>query len=73
MHEPEIIVPLDLIKPDVQLSGQDGNAFIVIGVMTKALKSVGNSDSIVEDYEKQATSDSYNHLLKVSMSFANVN
>lgn len=59
--------------PDVtvQLVGQDGNAFAVMGAVSKALKRAGHSDQ-VEAYMAEATAGDYNCLLRVTQEWVNV-
>ena len=59
--------------PDVtiKLVGQDGNAFVIMGVVSKALKRTGYRDS-AEEFVKEATSGDYNHLIVAAMNFVNV-
>lgn len=56
---------------EVELIGVDGNAFMVMGKVTKALKRGGHAD-LVDEYVKEATSGDYNHLLKVTMDYVEV-
>lgn len=67
-----ITVPDDLIRPTVALIGHDGNAFAIMGRVRKALRQAGNEPGVIDAYLKQATSGDYNHLLAVSMAFAEV-
>ncbi len=53
-------------KPRVQMP--DGNAFAVMGAVTKALKSAGQRDK-VEEYRTKAMSGDYDNLLRVSMEY----
>jgi len=46
----------------------DGNAFAVMGAVSKALKRAGQSDKVSE-YQAKAMSGDYNHLLAVSMDY----
>ena len=55
----------------VQLSGEDGNAFSILGKVSKALKTAGHKEAVEEFYE-EATSGDYNHLLQTAMSFVDV-
>lgn len=52
----------------VKLLGRDGNAFFIMGSVVNALKRGGHRD-LVEEYEKEATSGDYNHLLAVTMDY----
>ena len=62
----------DREKPTVQLTGNDGNAFAVMGAVTAALRNAGYTNKEVHEYQSQAMSGDYNNLLAVSMRWANV-
>jgi hypothetical protein len=67
-----ITTPDGLIRPTVELIGRDGNAFAILGATTKALRRAGNAPEVIEAYKAQATSGDYDHLLAVTMAFAEV-
>ena len=52
----------------VKLIGEDGNAFVIMGVVTKALRRNGHQD-LVKDFIYEATSGDYNHLLQTCMEY----
>lgn len=54
-------------KPKVKLVGEDGNAFSIMGRVTRALRGAGYSKEEIDRYTKEATSGDYNHLLAVTM------
>ena len=54
----------------VKLVGEDGNAFSIMGRVTKAMKRAGHSD-LVEEYRKEAMSGDYDKLLQVTMAWVN--
>jgi len=56
----------------VQLSGEDGNAFFILGRVRKALKRGGATPEEVKVFTDRATSGDYNHLLAVCMETVNV-
>jgi hypothetical protein len=62
----------DREKPTVKLTGEDGNAFAVMGAVTSALRKAGYTNEEVHEYQSQAMSGDYNNLLAVSMRWANV-
>lgn len=64
-----IEVPEGLIKPSVDLVGEDGNAFAIMGRVQRALRQAGNDDFTVMQYCEQATAGDYNHLLQVTLAF----
>jgi hypothetical protein len=60
--------------PDVtvQLSGQDGNAFAIMGRVQEALRKAGASVEERNAYYTEATEGDYDHLLQVTMRWVNV-
>lgn len=60
----------DWIDPEVDLVGVDGNAFAVMGAVTKGLKRAGNPAAVIDAYRVEAMSGDYDHLLQVSMLYA---
>ena len=59
-------------KPTVQLTGQDGNAFAIMGTVKKALQRAGYSQEQVEKYLEESMSADYNNLLVVAQKWVNV-
>ena len=51
----------------VQLSGEDGNAFFIIGRVRKAMKRAGVPQEEIEKYSDECTSGDYDHLLQTTM------
>lgn len=51
----------------VNLVGEDGNAFFIIGRVGTALRDIGVSDEEIEAFRAEATSGDYNHLLQTVM------
>ena len=60
-------------KTDVEVSlvGNDGNAFAVLGQVSKALKRAGHGD-LVKEFMKEAMSGNYDHLLTTCMKYVHV-
>ena len=56
----------------VQLTGNDGNAFAIMGAVRKALKREKVSADEIAEYTKQSTSGDYDNLLRVAMSWVTV-
>jgi hypothetical protein len=52
-------------KPIVQLTGEDGNVFNIIGRVSKALKKAGQADKAKEFSEKAFECDSYDEVLRL--------
>lgn len=57
---------------EVELIGQDGNAFLILGKVQKALREGGVSDEEVKQYYEEATAGDYNHLLRTTMEWVEV-
>jgi hypothetical protein len=57
----------------VNLTGTDGNAFSVMGAVTKAMRRAGVSREEQDEYFKQATAGDYNQLLATTMEWVEVN
>lgn len=57
---------------EVQLTGEDGNAFFIIGRVRRALKNAGVETEEIEAFTKEATSGNYDHLLQVCMAWVDV-
>jgi hypothetical protein len=56
----------------VQLSGNDGNAFAVMGAVKSALKKAGASSEEVSKYVSDSMSGDYDNLLRVAMEWVDV-
>ena len=59
-------------KPTVNLVGTDGNALSIIGRVKEALRKAGADEEYVMNYQMEATSGDYDHLLVVTMGYVNV-
>ena len=55
----------------VKLVGENGNAFAIIGAVTKALKRGGRRD-LVEAFQAEAMSGDYDNLLRTAMEYVEV-
>jgi len=55
----------------VQLSGEDGNAFAILGRTTAALRAAGVPSEEIDAYFAEATSGDYDHLLHTTMAWVN--
>ena len=58
-------------KLTLKLTGEDGNAFAILGRAAKALKRAGRSDE-VDTFMAEATAGNYDHLLQVVMGWFEV-
>jgi hypothetical protein len=58
---------------EVQLTGNDGNAFFIMGAVSKALRRGGATKEEVEQYMTESMSGDYDNLLRTAMRWVNVN
>ena len=58
-------------RPKVQLTGNDGNAFVIIGMVGNALSKAGQTEACIV-FWKEAMSGDYNHLLQTAMKYVEV-
>ena len=56
----------------VQLSGEDGNAFAILGTVRRALKRAGVDAEAVDEFQAEASSGDYGHLLTTVMKWVRV-
>jgi hypothetical protein len=59
-------------EASVQLVGQDGNAFAILGRVQSALKKAGATQEDVKEFQDEATAGDYNALLQTVMRWVNV-
>jgi len=57
---------------EVQLTGNDGNAYAIMGAVRRALKRARVSADEIDEYVKQSMSGDYDNLLRVAMSWVTV-
>lgn len=57
---------------EVQLSGQDGNAFSIIGRTRGALRAGGATSDQLKEFADEAMSGDYDHVLQTVMKWVNV-
>jgi hypothetical protein len=53
----------------VKLINQDGNAFYILGAVTKALRQAGYDKAFIQSFQDEATAGDYNHLLQTVMEY----
>lgn len=56
----------------VRLTGENGNAFMILGIAIKAAKRSGLSKDEIKEYTKEATSGDYDNLLRTTMTWFDV-
>jgi 3-oxoacyl-[acyl-carrier-protein] synthase III len=57
----------------VQLTGEDGNAFSIMGKVQNALRRAGVSKDEIDLYIQESTSGDYDHLLATAHQWVDVN
>jgi len=53
----------------VKLSGTDGNAYAIMGLVKQKMKDAGIEQAVIDKYLKEAKSGDYDHLLQVTMQY----
>jgi len=59
-------------KPEVNLIGKDGNAFAIIGEVTKVMMEHGYDKKDVNEYLNEAMGGDYDHLIKTTMEYCDI-
>ena len=59
-------------KPECQLTGEDGNAFAIIGRVSRALKQAGQPERAKEWTSKAMDCDSFDALLQLAFDYVEV-
>jgi len=57
---------------EVELIGQDGNAYAIMGTIQTALRKANVSKEEIDEYLKESMSGDYNHLLRTAMAWVSV-
>ena len=57
---------------EVQLTGNDGNAFAILGAVSKAMRRAKVDSKDIDAFMDEATKGDYNHLLQTAMKWVNV-
>ncbi len=55
----------------VELTGKDGNAFLILGLVRRAILN-SNRPELVEEFMREATASDYEHLLSVCMRYVDI-
>jgi len=58
---------------EVQLTGEDGNAFAIMASVKKALRQAGATKEDIEAYLAESMSGDYDNLLRTAMKYVEVN
>jgi hypothetical protein len=57
---------------EVQLSGEDGNAMMIIGSVRRSLRRAGVSNDEIEAFSNEALSGDYDNVLQTCMRWVSV-
>lgn len=56
-------------KPKCELVGQDGNAYFIMGRVSRALRRAGVGQNVIDEYTKKSTSGDYDNVLRTAMEY----
>ena len=56
----------------VQLTGENGNAFVLLGKVKQALRRNGVPEVTINEFREEAMSGDYDHLLRTCMKWVDV-
>jgi hypothetical protein len=59
-------------KVHVQLSGEDGNGFMIVGRVSREMRRAGVPIDEISAFTNEATSGNYDHLLQTAMAWVTV-
>ncbi len=57
---------------EVQLTGQDGNAYAIMGAVQRGLRKVGATPEEIKQYQTESMSGDYDNLLVTAMNWVHV-
>jgi len=63
---------MENLKPQCQLTGVDGNVFVIIGTVSKTLKRAGLNDKAKEFSDKAMQQESYDDVLRLCFEYVDV-
>ena len=63
-------IPTD--RPVVELLGQNGNAFAILGRCVQAARRAGWTNVQIQAFRQEATSGEYDHLIGTAMKYFDV-
>ena len=64
--------PIKYPEVQVQLTGNDGNAFAILGNCQKAARQAGLTKDQIDEFVNEAMSGDYDHLLHTCMKYFEV-
>jgi len=72
MIEPDLTGDVRYPTINVKLTEQNGNAFVIMGLVTQSLRRAGVTPEEVKKYQEEAMKGDYDDLLITSMKWVNV-
>mgnify|MGYP005819696551 FL=1 len=61
------IPPVEHERPELQIGGEDGNAYMIIGRASKAWRGAGLPAEAWKEIEREMVSGDYDHLINTVM------
>jgi uncharacterized protein with FMN-binding domain len=68
----EYIPGTEILKPLVELTGKDGNAYSIMGRVRRALQKAGAPAEVLDGYYNESTKGDYDNLLRVAIKYVRV-
>ena len=72
MNQNEIRAIGDRKKPEIQLTGTDGNAFSIMGKVRDAMREVGWTKAEIAEATDEMMSGDYEHLIRTACEYCEV-
>jgi hypothetical protein len=66
----DVVIPDDLIPPEVEIVGIDGNAGALMGHIAQAMKAAGNPTEMIDRFRKELMSGDYEHVIRTCMAYS---
>lgn len=63
-----------IMKPmyDIEVTPMDGNAYSIMGAVSKAIRRAGATDEQIKEYQEKSRSGDYDNLIRVAMQYVNI-
>lgn len=71
-HNPTKEMKMSKYAIEVQLTDNDGNAFAIMGQVSRALRNAGATPDEIKQYQSESMSGDYDNLLRVAMEWVEV-
>jgi hypothetical protein len=70
--KPDLNAPNGMLRPEVGLVGEDGNAYNILAICQRAMREAHFPESDLTKFYDEATAGDYNHLLQTAMLWCKV-